>query len=184
MSLKALTKNQKGFTIIEVMIVLAIAGLIILVVFLAVPALQRNSRNTQRKNDIQSILGGIQEWINNNNGRAPEEKSGEASEIYEAITNAQLGYYDASIDAVTDTSEIYINSKKIDLQADAESAPALTVLPTGAGSPDASSRDYIYILSGADCEDIKPDLNGPARSLALWYAIEAGSGNTTDCVSF
>jgi prepilin-type N-terminal cleavage/methylation domain-containing protein len=46
-----LKKRNEGFTIIEVMIVLAIAGLIMLVVFLAVPALQRNSRNTQRNND-------------------------------------------------------------------------------------------------------------------------------------
>ena len=51
-------KNRKdGFTIIEVLIVLAIAGLIMLIVFLAVPALQRNSRNTQRKNDVANILG-------------------------------------------------------------------------------------------------------------------------------
>ena len=39
----------KGFTIIEVMIVLALAGILMLVVLLAVPALQRNSRNFQRK---------------------------------------------------------------------------------------------------------------------------------------
>jgi prepilin-type N-terminal cleavage/methylation domain-containing protein len=35
-------KRQQGFTIIEVLIVLAIAALILLIVFLAVPALQRN----------------------------------------------------------------------------------------------------------------------------------------------
>lgn len=64
-------KNNKGFTIIEVLIVLAIAGLIMLVVFLAVPALQRNSRNTQRKNDVQLILGGINEYASNNNGANP-----------------------------------------------------------------------------------------------------------------
>jgi prepilin-type N-terminal cleavage/methylation domain-containing protein len=34
-------KNKEGFTIIEVLIVLAIAGLIMLVVLLAVPGLQR-----------------------------------------------------------------------------------------------------------------------------------------------
>lgn len=62
------TKSQKGFTIIEVLIVLAIAGLILLIVFLAVPALQRNSRNTQRKDDVSRVLGAAQEVINNNNG--------------------------------------------------------------------------------------------------------------------
>src|SRR5216110_1960554 len=64
-------KQQKGFTIIEVMIVLAIAGLIMLIVFLAVPALQRNSRNTQRKNDVARVLGGIQEYASNQNGFLP-----------------------------------------------------------------------------------------------------------------
>ena len=65
------TKNQKGFTIIEVLIVLAIAGLILLIVFLAVPALQRNSRNTQRRNQVASYLGAVNEFISNNNGQMP-----------------------------------------------------------------------------------------------------------------
>lgn len=63
--------QSKGFTIIEVLIVLAIAGLIILIVFLAVPALQRNSRNTQTREDASKVLAVMQEAINNNNGRAP-----------------------------------------------------------------------------------------------------------------
>src|SRR5687767_1601772 len=63
-----LQNKEKGFTIIEVLIVLAIAGLIVLIVFLAVPALQRNSRNTQRKNDASQVLGAVQEDVNNNNG--------------------------------------------------------------------------------------------------------------------
>src|SRR5215210_6728854 len=63
--------KSEGFTIIEVLIVLAIAGLILLIVFLAVPALQRNSRNTSRKNDVANILGAISEYTNNNNGQLP-----------------------------------------------------------------------------------------------------------------
>lgn len=67
--LHKIRKNNEGFTIIEVLIVLAIAGLILLIVFLAVPALQRNSRNTQRRNDVSGVLGKLQEVSNNNNGR-------------------------------------------------------------------------------------------------------------------
>jgi prepilin-type N-terminal cleavage/methylation domain-containing protein len=63
--------DAKGFTIIEVMIVLAIAGLIILVVLLAVPALQRNARNTQLKNDASSVAAGVSEFKSNNDGQAP-----------------------------------------------------------------------------------------------------------------
>jgi prepilin-type N-terminal cleavage/methylation domain-containing protein len=66
-----LQTNKQGFTIIEVLIVLAIAGLIILIVFLAVPALQRNSRNTQYKNDAASLLSAASEFTNNNNGKLP-----------------------------------------------------------------------------------------------------------------
>lgn len=71
MNLKNLRKRTEGFTIIEVLIVLAIAGLIMLIVFLAVPALQRNSRNTQRRNQVSSYLGAVNEFITNNNGTVP-----------------------------------------------------------------------------------------------------------------
>ena len=55
-----INKNQnltkKGFTIIEVVLVLAIAGLIFLMVFLALPALQRSQRDTQRKQDVAMVV--------------------------------------------------------------------------------------------------------------------------------
>jgi prepilin-type N-terminal cleavage/methylation domain-containing protein len=69
--LKTNSKDQKGFTIIEVLIVLAIAGLILLIVFLAVPALQRNSRNTQRRADVATYGGAVSEFVTNNNGTKP-----------------------------------------------------------------------------------------------------------------
>jgi len=49
-------KLNKGFTIIEVVLVLAVAGLIFLMVFLAVPALGRSQRDTARKNDARNLL--------------------------------------------------------------------------------------------------------------------------------
>lgn len=68
-------QSNQGFTIIEVMIVLAIAGLIMLIVFLAVPSLQRNGRNTQRKSDVASLLGSITEYTSNNNGGLPTNQA-------------------------------------------------------------------------------------------------------------
>ena len=65
-------KPNEGFTIIEVMIVLAIAGLIILIVLLAVPALQRNSRNAAMKSDVAAILAGASEYATNNDGKTPD----------------------------------------------------------------------------------------------------------------
>jgi prepilin-type N-terminal cleavage/methylation domain-containing protein len=61
-------KRQQGFTIIEVMIVLAIAAVILLIVLLAVPALQRNSRNTQRNSDAATIAAAVNACLANQNG--------------------------------------------------------------------------------------------------------------------
>ena len=86
-------KRQEGFTIIEVLIVLAIAGLIILIVFLAVPALQRNARNTTYKNDAAALLTGTSEFINNNNGTVPVAANSaavKANAKTQAITNLNI----------------------------------------------------------------------------------------------
>ena len=63
--------KERGFTIIEVVLVLAIAGLIFLMVFIALPALQRNQRDTQRKNDIGRVLTALQSYQSNNRGSIP-----------------------------------------------------------------------------------------------------------------
>lgn len=67
--LKKLRKNSSGFTIIEVLIVLAIAGLIMVVVFMAVPALQRNQRNNARNSEATQIVAAINECLANRNGQ-------------------------------------------------------------------------------------------------------------------
>lgn len=66
--LQNLKKRNQGFTIVEVMIVLAIGGLIMLIVFLAVPALQRTSRNNARNNDAARVAAAVTECLANNNG--------------------------------------------------------------------------------------------------------------------
>jgi prepilin-type N-terminal cleavage/methylation domain-containing protein len=63
--------KQRGFTIIETLIVLAIAGLILLIVFEAVPALERSGRNNQRRQDVQAILAAVSHYELNNSGNLP-----------------------------------------------------------------------------------------------------------------
>lgn len=63
--------NQKGFTIIEVVLVLAIAGLIFLMVFIALPALQRSQRDSQRRQDVSKVMAQIQSYQTNNRGNIP-----------------------------------------------------------------------------------------------------------------
>ena len=64
-------KQKTGFTIIEVVLVLAIAGLIFLMVFVALPALQRSQRDTQRRDDMARFISQLTQYQANNNGNVP-----------------------------------------------------------------------------------------------------------------
>jgi prepilin-type N-terminal cleavage/methylation domain-containing protein len=64
-------KQQRGFTIIEVMIVLAIAGLIMVIVLIAVPQLQRSQRNSAATSALDRTFTEIQNYATNNNGKNP-----------------------------------------------------------------------------------------------------------------
>lgn len=62
---------SKGFTIIEVVLVLAIAGLIFLMVFVALPALQSGQRDTARKQDVGNVGTAITNYSTANRGALP-----------------------------------------------------------------------------------------------------------------
>lgn len=63
--------KQQGFTIIEVMIVLAIGALILVVVLIAIPQLQANQRNSARQNVISRVMTELSAYAGNNNGEYP-----------------------------------------------------------------------------------------------------------------
>ncbi|MFO0781870.1 MAG: type II secretion system protein [Candidatus Saccharimonadales bacterium] len=93
------TSKQHGFTIVEVLIVLAISGLILMMVFMTVPTLQRNARNNERKQDVSSILQAISRWELNNSGGFPA--SGDKGAI---LDRAKRSYY-------TDPSSVTITPR-------------------------------------------------------------------------
>lgn len=64
-------QTKKGFTIIEVVLVLAIAGLIFLMVFIALPALQKGQRDNQRRQDVGTIVSQLNSYATNNRGALP-----------------------------------------------------------------------------------------------------------------
>ena len=64
--MKSLINRTGGFTIIEVVLVLAIAGLIFLMIFIALPALQRGQRDTGRRNDVSTVVAAIGSYKANN----------------------------------------------------------------------------------------------------------------------
>ena len=79
---KANINSKKGFTIIEVVLVLAIAGLIFLMVFVALPALQRSQRDTARRNDLARVDTSLVQYQTNNQGTNGGSNLPYASKVY------------------------------------------------------------------------------------------------------
>ncbi len=83
--------KEKGFTIIEVVLVLAIAGLIFLMVFIALPALQRSQRDTQRRDDVSTFISQLTSYATNNRGSVPADAT--------ALGTFKTGYLKWAADA-------------------------------------------------------------------------------------
>lgn len=149
-------KSSKGFTIIETMIVLAIAGLIMLIVFLAVPALQRTSRNTQRKNDVSSILGGISNFASNANGAEPANQV----DITTITNDIKLGYYKAA--------NIFYGTNPTATTSSSTTTPAA----------DIETTEEVNVYVGYTCTSVSSVATKAAsRSVAVEYVLESNNGN-------
>lgn len=148
--------NQEGFTIIEVMIVLAIAGLIILIVLLAVPALQRNGRNTAIKNDASAITAGVSEFASNNDGATP-------------TTIAQSG------------STVTISGAAGTTPAEAKVQSSTTVSTTTAPGSDAGVIQVQFQKKCSSSTSFTAQTGSFKRSTMVTYNIETSSGVQPRC---
>lgn len=167
-------KENKGFTIIEVLIVLAIAGLIMLIVLLAIPALQRNARNTAIRNDASKAASLLQEAVNNNNGTIPAAATEATSTTTSCPTTAP----------VVPTVMCVANAKY---------SRATTVKYAASGSfialPTALAEDTLYVRDSSACGTLAGNVgsqavsNTSARSATVTFLVEspgtsAGTGAT------
>lgn len=152
MGIKSLVKDKKGFTIIEVVLVLAIAGLIFLMVFLAWPALQRGQKDTQRKDDMARFGTALNSYQSNNNGNIPKD-----------------GKWD-------DFVERYLTVNGDSFQ-DPDSDETYKVSERGAdqGSENLTFGDYtIYVYKNAKCDGENAIKDGGKRNVAYRYKLEGG----------
>lgn len=160
-------KNRKegGFTIIEVLIVLAIAGLIMLIVFLAVPALQRSSRNTQRKNDASAISSAVANFISNNGGSLPDSVDASANPI--KLSSASTGN--------TETAKMGYYSTG--------AGTKITLVTTGTTTK-VTDPEQVLIVTGYNCNSSNTALgSASSRTAAVLYATENGtSTGASQCV--
>ena len=145
--------TQKGFSIIEVLIVLAIAGLIMLIVFLAVPALQRNSRNTAREADASKVLAAINQCLSNRNGQTTSCNT-------QALLTNNGGLEMASLNQIT----------------------TIAISTANVNNGEFNTLNYNFQAQCANASaDIQASTN--SRSYAVAFRIENGTANViTKCM--
>ena len=158
--------QRKGFTIIEVVLVLAIAGLIFLMVFVALPALQRSQRDTQRRDDMARFLSQLNQRQANNNGKVPSDglTSGQAA----AYTTFIDEYLKVGGDTFSDPStgsdyHIYKFTK-------CESGSC-----TSTTTDDGAKMGEISVYSNAKCDGESPTYVQGDRKIAITLKLE-GAG--------
>jgi len=161
-------RKESGFTIIEVLIVLAIAGLIMVVVFLAVPALQRSGRNNAMNTDANNILTAVGNYSSNNGGTLPASLNG-------AATATPSG----GIVTIGATTGVNQETAKVDTGVS-------TVMLNGTTITSASAAGTIQIVTGTagtcDANGTGLGAAGSPRSYAVLYVAESGSGKILKCV--
>jgi len=100
-------KNQKGFTLLEVLLVVAIIAILAGIVIIAInPGKQLgDSRNAQRQADVTTILNAVYQYSLDNNGAIPSGVTTTATEI--CATGA------ASCTSLVDLSAVTTNAKYV-----------------------------------------------------------------------
>ena len=195
--------SKRGFTIIEVVLVLAIAGLIFLMVFVALPALQRSQRDTARRNDMSRVDTSLVQYQTNHSSNptsnlpgtttASKWTGGDATEACMFVRD----YMNSGSGEVT-------NNEFLDPQGDAYSVaiaknvsgttistfPALSgtnwasqlaydstkggLTIKDANSKNAFDQHAVYIVPGARCQD-DIAITSSSNHFAILYRLE-GAG--------
>ncbi len=160
--LRKLNKTNKGFTIIEVMIVLAIAGLIMAIVFLAVPALQRNQRNNARKSDVNRIASSVISFYANT-GSTPATTA-DVTTIRNDV--GSFGQYNSATCATAGSPQ--------------NNTICITV-PTAAVAALPTTIDAVNIVTKSNCNGSATTYTGNVRNVAIQYTLETATASAPYC---
>lgn len=177
-----------GFTIIEVVLVLAIAGLIFMMVFIALPALQRSQRDTQRRDDIGRITQAMMNYGTNNNGRLPAngkvdpyEQGDDGGQEMDSLPKCGGGSTGGTQNGSACLLRGYLNSTgatRNEFHDPLGWDYGLVISPFDdydEGNFDGEMDYTIYVYKGARCNGEFAEKSNNSRDYAVMYRME-GSG--------
>lgn len=187
---------RKGFTIIEVALVLAIAGLIFAMVFTALPALWASERDSERRDDMLTFIDTLKNFqTNNNRGALPYDTpaGGETTVLrldgdsikplsvvdpVVAQANTWKGFYTYYFpESFQDADGVRYNwaimtcfnqANKLDAKCENSS------LTTLYEKTFAENNYTMYIVVAGTCYGEEVQLSANARKVAVLYKLESG----------
>ena len=178
--------NKKGFTIIEVVLVLAIAGLIFLMVFIALPALQRSQRNTQRENDIARFMTAINDYRTQNGNKTPFQKADGSVQATDYSLNQSsdfvkryiMGNNASDTGKFTDPNGTFYSFKVKNVKSNSQAAGS-TYNSRASGKILASVTNVdnvIYVIPNSRCagSEGQVTITNGAGDTSLLYVMEGG----------
>ena len=190
-------KHKTGFTIIEVTLVLAIAGIIFLMAFIALPSLWASQRDAERKANVMEYVAALKSYqTNNSRGALPiYDEDGIRFTWNDELTSTSLNSWQAFVkDYVTkkledpDGSdyEIFVVDCKNNDGGKLDTSGVCKYSPKGvkngesveyANNPDdpnlnSGVNHIIYTFIGATCEGDYAVRSSNPRNVAVVYIME------------
>ena len=184
---KYICGDRKGFTIIETSLVLAIAGLILVMAFIALPALQRQQRDTKRKDDTMLFVQAIKKYQQNNRGTLPKSDGRTQDALNSIVRDGEYNEWSDGTIGQKPWPKMYNDYLGEDFKSsEGEKYSFLIENPDASGNYTGYTYSRIvnasfeerwadwYVFIGATCEDGKPEKSSNNRNVAVVTKLEAG----------
>ena len=120
--------NQKGFTIIELLVVIVIIGILVALALPQLFAAQARGRDTERKNDLKNVQTQLETYFNDNG--AYVDATGDAATVLAGVDGLELTEDDLTgpreADVYTYTSDDGGQTYTLSTQLENDNDPAAT----------------------------------------------------------
>jgi len=187
---------RSAFTLTEVALVLALGGMIFGMVFMAVPALMRNSRDTDRKDDLSSFITAVNEYKTNNNGALPFANGVfDESFVHDYVDNTCTSVVKSTANTRAEYGRFTFSGCKnfedpdgviymIDYgygaslyPVNAERSDAVYAKATSLDTASNNVKHVIFVATSSKCGAVEDHLIGTENknNFALLYGLENGS---------
>ena len=184
-----MNSKKRGFTFIEIALVLGIAGLIFLMAFIALPNLWASERDADRRATVMGLISSLKNYQTNNSRGAMHLLAGDGPEVF-SFSDARGSstandwkafvreYVDSDFgDPSNDVVKFYVanclSSAGESLNVAEPCAYKADLASANANGGPTTSMDYtFYIAIGATCDGDQLVKSSSSRSIAALYILE------------